>query len=274
MAARGAAAGGSMPSSRQARGRGHRRRRRAGRACPERASGAARADGPGTPPVRSAYRAAAGLRSRRRLVSHRGVGVRSSAVRPVRGRVSPCPSRSRVTLRRPSADAGRVRAAAADRQPGYPRTPDPVDGLVDKSAAGGDRRRRMARRSCPHARASSETVEPLPAPPRSPRAAPSPGGAPMRPPPRGPSGRWARPARGGPARTSSPTPSTLVTSRSPPIARARSRAIGRPRPVPSSRSWLGHPVESVEDPSAVLGADPGAFVADGDDADAARRSGR
>ena len=45
------------------------------------------------------------------------------------------------------------------------------------------------------------------------------------------------PARAGRARTRSRTPGTVATSRSPPIRRARSRAIGRPRPVPVIRSW-------------------------------------
>ena len=77
-------------------------------------------------------------------------------------------------------------------------------------------------------------------------------------------------APAGPGRTSTklePTPGTLAASSSPPIARARSRAIGRPRPVPVIALVIGHAVEALEDPLAVRRRDARSFVADRDHRD-------
>ena len=176
-----------------------------------------------------------------------GRGLRSSPIHPVRGRVSPCPSWTALPSRRPSAGCGPYEAAAMDRQPGYPRTPATARGLVDKCAAlaARARRRRLTARSASRdrggptarerlgSRSARNRAERLQLGPFSWLKAPT---SIRRRESRRPR-RVATPARAGRARRRSRRRARLATSRSPPIRRARSRAIGSPRPVPVIRSW-------------------------------------
>ena len=150
-----------------------------------------------------------------------------------------------------------VRGRPRDRQPGYPRSaPGNVDSwitparMLDRGRprdTGRDRPGRSPGRSGRGGRSAVQDgpfLEPR-SPPRRGRVRSSSVTT---------SGASPSVGPGSASMNVEPASGTLATTRSPPIARARSRAIGRPRPVPGDPVVTGHPVEAFEDPRAVVGA--------------------
>ena len=133
---RGAGRDRRSPRARPARGRsgarrvpcpGRRRTRSRVGDRNRRASGAGPADGSGTPPVGRACTGRPGS-APGVVVRHTALGPRSSVARPVRGRVSPGPSRASLpqvgSVRMPD-----TRWTCRRRQPGYPPIREPAPRL-------------------------------------------------------------------------------------------------------------------------------------------------
>ena len=106
------AAGEGAGEAPPARRRGRRRRPAEGRECPRRASGAARAVGPGHASCGSRADPPRGATPGVAIVSHRRRGS-VFPVRPVRGRVSPSPSRTALPSRLPQCGCRTVEAGRA-----------------------------------------------------------------------------------------------------------------------------------------------------------------
>ena len=227
--------------------------------CPGRASGAARACDPTARLLWFAcHRGAAPLPASTRLAPW--ALVRSSAVHPVRGRVSPCPSWTALPSRRPSAGSGPYgprRGPSTGLSTNSP-TARWISWISQRGATGGapvGRRRpeaasRMSRRVATARRAAG--VTPACSEPRRARSQVGRSRrrrAARRRRRRSPSAADMRPA--GPGRTSTNARADARTARDVELAAHRARQIPRDRQAQAGAGdplVVGHPVEALEDP--------------------------